>query len=644
MATVHLEAISKHFGPTTAVEDVSLDIADGEFLTLLGPSGCGKTTTLRMVAGLVEPSAGRILFDDEDVTYLAPRVRNIGFVFQTPALFPHLSVADNIGFGLSVKHAKKDAIRARVEGDAALVGLAGYGARLPSQLSGGQQQRSRSPRSSRPIRESALRRPLSALDKNLRDQLKYGILDLQRRTRKTAIYVTHDQSEAFAISDRIVVMNAGRVEQIGTQTEIYLHPATPFVAEFIGATNGFSGTVTGYDGDGAAARVVVSSDGVTLRSRHESPLEVGTPVIAYIRPEDVEVLPADGSADGFDNVLEGSIDRVIFEGPTAQVRVDIGGREFRADVGGGQRLALGETKGRIRLGFDDVTLVPVSGPRPAAVDGLDAGEGPASLSSTLPDPGDRTRRGSTHDRHVRPRWRPHRLEPSIPLPEAVRRRGRDGAVPGRGHDAGMERGAGRRPAVVRGGRGAHGEVPRPPRPHRCVPRALAGDARRGDPRHRRRSSTSSALVTSGLYALSNWSAETFPVALERYPFLGWFDGIVISGEVGAAKPDVRIFQALIDRHEIEPAETVFVDDNEPNVTAAAAMGFIALRFHDAERFARISRGSGSWRADHGLDRHQRPASQQHAGVHGRPAVPHRARPDDRRRRCLQPEHDATRGP
>jgi spermidine/putrescine transport system ATP-binding protein len=192
--------------------------------------------------------------------------------------------------------------------------------------------------------------------------LKYSILDLQRRTGKTAIYVTHDQSEAFAISDRIVVMNAGRVEQIGTQTDIYLRPETAFVAEFIGATNGLRGTVSGREGEGDAARVLVASDGVTLRSRHDPGLAVGTAVVAYIRPEDVSVL-SDGES-GFANVVEGSIDRVIFEGPTAQVRVDIGGREFRADVGGGQRVALGETKGRIRLGFDDVTLVAVTGPGP----------------------------------------------------------------------------------------------------------------------------------------------------------------------------------------------------------------------------------------------------------------------------------------
>jgi putative spermidine/putrescine transport system ATP-binding protein len=361
MATVHLEGITKRFAATTAVADVTLDIADGEFLTLLGPSGCGKTTTLRMVAGLVEPSAGRILFDDQDVTYLAPRVRNIGFVFQTPALFPHLSVADNIGFGLSVKHERKDAIRTRVEEMLALVGLAGYGSRLPAQLSGGQQQRVALARVlATDPRVLLFDEPLSALDKNLRDQLKYGILDLQRRTRKTAIYVTHDQSEAFAISDRIVVMNGGRVEQVGTQTDIYLNPQTPFVAEFIGATNGFGGTVTGHDGDGDAVRVVVASDGLTLRSRRDPSIAIGTAVVAYVRPEDVRVL-SDGEV-GYDNVVEGSIDRVIFEGPTAQVRVDIGGREFRADVTGSERLTLGASTGRIRLGFDDVTLVPVAGP------------------------------------------------------------------------------------------------------------------------------------------------------------------------------------------------------------------------------------------------------------------------------------------
>ena len=378
MATVRLASITKRYGQTVAVDGLDLEVADGELVTLLGPSGCGKTTTLRMIAGLIEPTDGRLYFDADDVTFLPPRKRNIGFVFQTPALFPHLSVADNVAFGLSVKGGRKDAVHARVEEMLAMVGLSGYGARLPAQLSGGQQQRVALARVlATDPRVLLFDEPLSALDRNLRDTLKYSILDLQRRTGKTAIYVTHDQSEAFAISDRIVVMNAGRVEQIGTQTDIYLRPETSFVAEFIGATNGLPGTVTGHEGEGEDARVVVASDGLTLRCRYEPALAVGTPVVAYVRPEDVRVLPDGGT--GHDNVIEGTIDRVIFEGPTAQVRVDIGGREFRADVGGGERLALGETKGRIRLGFDEVTLVPVTGPRPTEPS-FDVDDGPAPLS------------------------------------------------------------------------------------------------------------------------------------------------------------------------------------------------------------------------------------------------------------------------
>src|SRR5947207_9274783 len=292
MSTGRPETITKHYGQTVAVHELSLEIADGEFVTLLGPSGCGKTTTLRMVAGLVEPTNGRIWFDDQDVTDIPPRKRNIGFVFQTPALFPHLSVADNIGFGLSVKGARKEDIRRRTAEMLAMVGLAGYDKRLPAQLSGGQQQRVALARVlATDPRVLLFDEPLSALDKNLRDTLKYSILDLQRRTRKTAIYVTHDQSEAFAISDRIVVMNAGRAEQVGTQTDIYLHPQTPFVAEFIGANNGLTGTVTGTDGAGDDARMLVAADGLTLRARPRPDVRAGDQVLVYLRPENLVVLP-----------------------------------------------------------------------------------------------------------------------------------------------------------------------------------------------------------------------------------------------------------------------------------------------------------------------------------------------------------------
>jgi ABC-type Fe3+/spermidine/putrescine transport system ATPase subunit len=360
MSTVRLTSISKHYGPTVAVHELDLDVADGEFVTLLGPSGCGKTTTLRIVAGLIEPTGGHIFFDDQDVTYVPPRKRNIGFVFQTPALFPHLSVAGNIGFGLSVKGARKDAIAARVGEMLALVGLSGYGDRLPAQLSGGQQQRVALARVlATDPRVLLFDEPLSALDKNLRDTLKYSILDLQRRTKKTAIYVTHDQSEAFAISDRIVVMNAGRAEQIGTQTDIYLRPQTPFVAEFIGANNGFTGTVSGLDGTGDDRRAVVNAGGLTIRCRAAGDLSVGDSVVVYLRPENIAVL-ADG-VDGYANIVEGTIDRVIFEGSTAQLRVDVDGREIRADVTGGQRLELIDRRGRVRLGFDDATIIPAPG-------------------------------------------------------------------------------------------------------------------------------------------------------------------------------------------------------------------------------------------------------------------------------------------
>src|SRR3954469_23332560 len=270
MTRVQLNDVTKRYGSTVAVDGVSADIADGEFVTLLGPSGCGKTTTLRMVAGLVEPTAGQVRFDGQVVNNVPPHKRNIGLAFQSHALFPHLSVARNIAFGLEVKGKPKQEIQHRVREMLDMIELSQHADRMPSQLSGGQQQRVALARMlATDPRVLLFDEPLSALDRNLRDTLKYSILELQRRTGKTAIYVTHDQSEAFAISDRIVVMNAGRVEQIGTQTEIYLQPATPFVAEFIGANNVLPGVVTAIaprlpndgdrDGAGRAADVVVRS-------------------------------------------------------------------------------------------------------------------------------------------------------------------------------------------------------------------------------------------------------------------------------------------------------------------------------------------------------------------------------------------------
>jgi len=360
MSRVNLSSVTKHYGQTVAVHEFNLDVPDGEFITLLGPSGCGKTTTLRMIAGLIEPTSGHIYFDEQEVTYLPPPARNIGFVFQTPALFPHLSVSDNIAFGLSVKGQKKEMIQGRIDQMLALVNLSDYGKRMPAQLSGGQQQRVALARVlATDPRVLLFDEPLSALDKNLRDTLKYSILDLQRKTHKTAIYVTHDQSEAFAISDRIVVMNAGRIEQIGTQTDIYLHPQTPFVAEFIGANNSLVGKVTQVEDTNETSRVAVMAEGLTLYSNGHISLKEGDSVLAYIRPENIIILN-DLEGREYENVVEGVIDRVIFEGATAQLRVDVAGREFRADVSGSQRLTLIQRHGKVRLGFNEVTLIPVS--------------------------------------------------------------------------------------------------------------------------------------------------------------------------------------------------------------------------------------------------------------------------------------------
>jgi len=354
MSRVRLVNISKHYGPTVAVEHVNLDVAEGEFVTLLGPSGCGKTTTLRMIAGLIEPTAGRIYFDEQDITDLPPNARNIGFVFQTPALFPHMSVADNIGFGLSVKGRPKSEIKAKIAEVLKLVDMVNYGDRLPRQLSGGQQQRVALARVlATDPRVLLFDEPLSALDRNLRETLKYNILELQRRTGKTAIYVTHDQSEAFAISDRIAVMNHGLIDQIGTQTEIYLHPQSDFVAEFIGANNRLEGRITNV----TSQMTTIQADQLTLQCPTRVGMKTGDGVVAYVRPEDIKVL-SNGDGSGYRNVFEGTVEQIIFEGATAQLRIGVAGQMLRVDVAGAERLKLLDHRGQIYLGFNEITLIP----------------------------------------------------------------------------------------------------------------------------------------------------------------------------------------------------------------------------------------------------------------------------------------------
>ncbi len=250
MDGIRLKSISARFrhqvkGEVAAVHEVSLDVAPGELLTLLGPSGCGKTTTLRMIAGFQEPSAGEIWIDERNVTDVEANARNIGFVFQNYALFPHLSVFENVAYGLRVQRLASADIRSAVTDVLALVGLAGYERQMPHQLSGGEQQRVALARAIviKP-RVLLFDEPLSNLDAKLRTSMRGEIRDLQRRLGITTVYVTHDQEEAMAISDRIAVMNKGVIEQLGTAEDLYRAPSSVFVARFIGRSNLIEAVVT----------------------------------------------------------------------------------------------------------------------------------------------------------------------------------------------------------------------------------------------------------------------------------------------------------------------------------------------------------------------------------------------------------------
>ncbi|ELZ10108.1 polyamine-transporting ATPase [Halovivax asiaticus JCM 14624] len=258
MTDLRLDGVSKRYGGgggtspdaadepgTLALRDVDLTIRDGEFFTLVGPSGCGKTTTLRTIAGFEDPTNGRVSFDGDDVTGVAPERRDVGVVFQSYALFPHMTVAENVGYGLQFRDPPTGTSRDdRIEHLLDLVDLAGMGERDPAQLSGGQQQRVALARALAPEPSLLLLdEPMSALDARLRESLRRQVKRIQTQLDITTVYVTHDQSEALAISDRLAVMNAGRVEQVGSPREIYREPATRFVAEFVGDNNVFEGTV-----------------------------------------------------------------------------------------------------------------------------------------------------------------------------------------------------------------------------------------------------------------------------------------------------------------------------------------------------------------------------------------------------------------
>jgi spermidine/putrescine transport system ATP-binding protein len=292
MGEVRLEGVTKRFKDTTAVDDVSITIAPGEFFSLLGPSGCGKTTTLRMIGGFEEPTAGRVFLDGDDVTGVPAYKRDVNTVFQSYALFPHLDVFENVAFGLKRRKTPKAEIAPRVEEMLELVDLGGLGKRRSNQLSGGQQQRVALARAliNRP-QVLLLDEPLGALDLKLRKSMQLELKRIQGEVGVTFIYVTHDQDEAMTMSDRIAVMNAGRMEQVGPPEDVYELPATEFVAGFLGASNLLDGEVE--DGAGDMAKVRLSTGDVVLLPPERLP--GSKQVRVGVRPEKLHIGPGRNS-------------------------------------------------------------------------------------------------------------------------------------------------------------------------------------------------------------------------------------------------------------------------------------------------------------------------------------------------------------
>ncbi len=311
-----IQGVRKAFGATTVVKDFNLDVARGEFVSFLGPSGCGKTTMLRMVAGFEEPSAGVIMIGGKDVTNLKPNQRNIGMVFQAYALFPNLTVAQNISFGLKVAGAPRAETEERVREMLGIIKLPELGSRYPYQLSGGQQQRVALARALAPKpRLLLLDEPLSALDAKVRLSLREEIRSIQKKLDITTIFVTHDQEEALSMSDRVVVMYDGRAEQVGTPFEVYNRPATKFVANFVGTLNVLEGTVS----DAGAGTVKVNAGEIVLKDRLDG-ARTGDTVTLALRPEAIALGPRTGN----DSLLAGEIADVHFLGSVIRVRVGLG--------------------------------------------------------------------------------------------------------------------------------------------------------------------------------------------------------------------------------------------------------------------------------------------------------------------------------
>jgi ABC-type Fe3+/spermidine/putrescine transport system ATPase subunit len=351
---IELRDVTKRYGDLVANDSITLQIRTGELMTLLGPSGCGKTTALRCITGHNIPDGGEVWIDGQNVTDVPTHRRELGMVFQNFALFPHMTVADNVGFPLMIRRVEKAARRERVMEALRLIRMAEYADHYPRQLSGGQQQRVGLARALvyRP-KVLLLDEPLSNLDAKLREEMRFEIRDLIDRLGITAVYVTHDQAEALALSDRVAVMYRGRIEQVGTPDEIYDRPASRFVADFIGLSDFIAGTVSELYVDQGQA--VVTAQGLDIAVPATPDMSPGQRVLLFIRPNNVELLPA--SYEGGTNVFAGVVDKMTYLGDRNDYRIAAGeGLELRVQTDGKVRFDVGE-RVKVHLPMDLCRLV-----------------------------------------------------------------------------------------------------------------------------------------------------------------------------------------------------------------------------------------------------------------------------------------------
>jgi iron(III) transport system ATP-binding protein len=352
MSELRLQNLTIRYGKVTALDGLDLVIKDGELVTLLGPSGCGKTTTLRSVSGFLAPAGGEIFIGDRRITDIPPERRGIGLVFQNYALWPHMTVHQNLAFGLEMRKLPAPVIAEKVRAVLGVVKLEGFGDRYPRQLSGGQQQRVALARAI--VLEPdilLLDEPLSNLDALLREQMRFEIAQIHKRLGITTMYVTHDQTEAMVISDRVVVLNNGRIMQQGSPQEIYLRPANKFVAGFMGTTTFVSGTVTSVDGERCIIR---TPDGLELVGSGRG-FTVGSRVSAAVRPEAIELLTGAAGAAAV-NRFETAIDHAFFTGELVDYQLRLGSVFLRAR-GDVTRPHAAEERVRIRIDPERLPIV-----------------------------------------------------------------------------------------------------------------------------------------------------------------------------------------------------------------------------------------------------------------------------------------------